>query len=140
MLKNLDSVQMMRDDMATKADVNELNFGMYLRRIREAKKISVRQLAKAVKITPTYLSDIEKGNNKPPNCVLLKAIIKELQIENNDKLISTLFDLAAKERNDIPADIKEYIMNNQELLKIIRTVKNSPNEHQLWSKVSEFIV
>ena len=41
-------------------------FGSYLRSVRQARKISIRQLAKEVKKTPTYISDIEKGNNKPP--------------------------------------------------------------------------
>lgn len=35
-------------------------FGQYLRSVRQAKKISIRQLAKAVSKTPTYISDIER--------------------------------------------------------------------------------
>ena len=35
-------------------------FGKYLRSVRQAKGISIRQLAKEVDKTPTYLSDIEK--------------------------------------------------------------------------------
>ena len=52
----------------------EYDFGSYLRAVRQARKISVRQLAKAVGKTPTYLSDIEQRNNKPPEKALLDMI------------------------------------------------------------------
>lgn len=126
--------------------VNDLNlktenteFGQYLRSVRQAKKISIRQLAKAVSKTPTYISDIEKGNNKPPERELLDRIIAELHLEEFPDIRNRLYDLAAKERKDVPADIKEYLMENESILKIIRTAKESPNEKQIWAKVSQII-
>ena len=103
------------------------------------KKISIRQLAKAVSKTPTYISDIEKGNNKPPERELLDRIIAALQLEEFPDIRNRLYDLAAKERKDVPADIKEYLMENESILKIIRTAKESPNEKQIWAKVSQII-
>lgn len=44
-----------------------------------------------------------------------------------------------KEDIDVPADIKEYLMENESILKIIRTAKESPNEKQIWAKVSQII-
>ena len=117
------------DDLNLKTENAE--FGQYLRSVRQAKKISIRQLAKAVSKTPTYISDIEKGNNKPPERELLDRIIADIR--------NRLYDLAAKERKDVPADIKEYLMENESILKIIRTAKESPNEKQIWAKVSQII-
>lgn len=114
-------------------------FGQYLRSVRQTKKISIRQLAKAVSKTPTYISDIEKGNNKPPERELLDRIIAELHLEEFPDIRNKLYDLAAKERKDVPADIKEYLMENESILKIIRTAKESPNEKQIWAKVSQII-
>lgn len=114
-------------------------FGQYLRSVRQAKKISIRQLAKAVSKTPTYISDIEKGNNKPPERELLDRIIATLHLEEFPDIRNRLYDLAARERKDVPADIKEYIMENESILKIIRTAKESPNEKQIWAKVSQII-
>ena len=123
-----------------KKSANSLfDFGGYLRSVRQAKKISIRQLAKAIGITPTYLSDIEKGNNKPPDKTLLQAIIKELHLEESKTTVSNLYDLAAKERNDIPADIKDYIMNNHDLLMIIRAVKDNPEKQNIWNELSNDI-
>ena len=67
------------DDLNLKTE--SVEFGQYLRSVRQSKKISIRQLAKAVSKTPTYISDIEKGNNKPPERELLDRIIAALQLE-----------------------------------------------------------
>lgn len=120
-------------------ETENAEFGQYLRSVRQAKKISIRQLAKAVSKTPTYISDIEKGNNKPPERELLDKIIAELHLEEFPDIRNRLYDLAAKERKDVPADIKEYLMENESILKIIRTAKESPNEKQIWAKVSQII-
>ena len=125
------------DDLKLKTENAE--FGQYLHSVRQAKKISIRQLAKAVSKTPTYISDIEKGNNKPPERELLDRIIAELHLEEFPDIRNRLYDLAAKERKDVPADIKEYLMENESILKIIRTAKESPNEKQIWAKVSQII-
>lgn len=125
------------DDLKLKTENAE--FGQYLRSVRQAKRISIRQLAKAVSKTPTYISDIEKGNNKPPERELLDRIIAALQLEEFTDIKNRLYDLAAKERKDVPADIKEYLMENESILKIIRTAKESPNEKQIWAKVSQII-
>lgn len=125
------------DDLKLKTENAE--FGQYLRSVRQAKRISIRQLAKAVSKTPTYISDIEKGNNKPPERELLDRIIAALQLEEFPDIRNSLYDLAAKERKDVPADIKEYLMENESILKIIRTAKESPNEKQIWAKVSQII-
>lgn len=125
------------DDLTLVRDTQK--FGSYLRSVRQARKISIRQLAKEVNKTPTYISDIEKGNNKPPESELLDNIIEVLQLVDLPNVKNKLYDLAAKERKDVPADIKEYLMENESILKIIRTAKESPNEEQIWAKVSQII-
>lgn len=117
----------------------EYDFGPYLRAVRQARKISVRQLAKAVGKTPTYLSDIEQQNNKPPEKELLDRIIRELELDDYPKVKTKLYDLAAMERNDVPADIKEYIMNNRYLIQLIRNAKDRPNGELLWEQISQKI-
>lgn len=120
-------------------EYEDFEFGKYLRSVRQAKGISIRQLAKEVDKTPTYLSDIENGHNKPPEKELLETIIQKLNLDDFPKVKATLFDLAARERNDIPADVKDYIMSNQTLLKIIRTAKDRPNSEQIWSQIAKTI-
>ncbi len=98
-------------------------FGSYLRKVRSFKNTSLRQLAKELNITPAYLSDIENGNNKPPDKALLMRIVELLDVGSSPKIKWNLFDLAAKARNDIPIDVKEYILNNIKILEAIRYAK-----------------
>lgn len=116
---------------------DDFEFGKYLRAVRQAKGISIRQLAKDVNKTPTYLSDIENGHNKPPEKELLNTIIKILNLEEHPKLKNNLFDLAAIERNDIPADIKDYLIQNKALLDMIRITKNKPNGKEIWQQIAK---
>ena len=103
---------------------NELVFGEYLRALRQAKKVPIRELAKQVNKTPTYISDIEKGNNRPPDESLLNSIIVALNLEDDALQIkNTLFDLAAKERGGVSADIAEFIMQDDDVRNVIRLVK-----------------
>lgn len=103
---------------------NELVFGEYLRSLRQEKKVSIRELAKQVNKTPTYISDIEKGNNRPPDESLLNSIIVALNLEDDALQIkNTLFDLAAKERGGVSADIAEFIMQDDDVRNVIRLVK-----------------
>ncbi|MBQ8782642.1 MAG: helix-turn-helix transcriptional regulator [Clostridia bacterium] len=103
--------------------IDNENFGSYLRKVRSLKNISLRQLAKELNITPAYLSDIENSNNKPPDKVLLMRIIELLEVSSYPQVKWNLYDLAAKARNDIPMDVKEYILNNIEILEVIRDIK-----------------
>lgn len=109
-------------------EYENFNFGNYLRTVRQAKGISIRQLAKEVHKTPTYLSDIENGHNKPPEKELLVIIIQKLNLDDFPNVKTALFDLAAKDRNDIPADIKEHMLNNKPLFDLIRKMKACSNE------------
>lgn len=120
-------------------EYESFEFGKYLRSVRQAKGISIRQLAKEVDKTPTYLSDIENGHNKPPEKELLETIIQKLNLDASPKVKTALFDLAAKDRNDIPADIKEHILNNKPLLALIRKMKDCSDESVVLSFIQNFL-
>lgn len=120
-------------------EYENFNFGNYLRAVRQARGISIRQLAKEVHITPTYLSDIENGNNKPPEKELLEIIIQKLNLNDFPNVKTALFDLAAKDRNDIPADIKEHMLNNKPLFNLIRKMKACSDEDAVIMRVQNLL-
>ena len=43
-------------------------FGEFVRRAREAKEIGLREMAKMIGVSPTYLSKIERDEFPPPRC------------------------------------------------------------------------
>ena len=47
-------------------------FGEQIRELREKKDLSVRELAKRIKVTPPFLSDVELGRRHPSEDVLGK--------------------------------------------------------------------
>ena len=102
------------------------NFGESLRKIREDQELAIRKVAKEVDMTPTYISDIERGNNKPPKKELIEKIASALKIQETE-VKDYLYDLAAIERGGVSGDIAEYIMENSNLRMAIRMVqrKNS---------------
>lgn len=74
----------------------------------------------------SYLSDLEKDVNSKKYGLVFEEHRED--IDDFPDIKNTLFDLAAKDRNDIPADIKEYMLNNKSLLDIIRKLKECPNK------------
>ena len=117
---------------------SEITFGKYMRKIRTEQGISLRTLAKEVGKTPTYISDIENGNNKPPDKELLVLIIESLHLSADPEIRDTFYDLAALERNDIPLDIKEYLLKNPQIIFIIRSIKGTPLEKDIWKDIQDY--
>jgi transcriptional regulator with XRE-family HTH domain len=61
--------------------------GKRLRTIREEKGIGLRQLAARVGISPSYLSNIERGKFAPPAEDKLRALARELEQDPNQLLV-----------------------------------------------------
>ncbi len=114
----------------------EMTFGEYMRAVRRAQKITLRELARAVNKTPTYISDIENGNNRPPDKELLDAILAALKVNEFPSLKGKLYDLAALGRDDIPADVKSYVIENTELISILRSLQSSPNGNEMLAEIA----
>ena len=113
-----------------------MTFGEYMRAVRKAQKTTLRELAKAVNKTPTYISDIENGNNRPPDKELLDAILAALKVNEFPSLKGKLYDLAALGRGDIPADVKSYVIENPELISILRSLQSSPNVNEILAEIA----
>lgn len=113
-----------------------MTFGECMRSLRKAKQISLRSLAKEVGKTPTYISDIENGNNRPPDKPLLDSIIAALRINDNPRLCGKLFDLAALGRGDIPADIKAFVIENPSIFSILRILQSSPKRIEIMAEMA----
>ena len=68
--------------------MGERFFGQLLRNTRENRGITLRQLAKLLGVSPTYISDVELGYRKPPNTDRLERIATILDCDV-EKLIMT---------------------------------------------------
>lgn len=106
-----------------------MNFGEYIKAKRMEKSISLRQLASKIGISPSYMSDIEKGRRYAPDKEKLAQLQKILFI--NEDEIQKFYDLAGLSRNEVPQDLPEYIINNEEIKVLLRRTKENADNYIL---------
>src|SRR3981081_1277588 len=61
-------------------------FGEFVRRAREAKDIGLREMAKMIGVSPTYLSKVERDEFSPPAEDKVKAIAKIIDCDADELL------------------------------------------------------
>ncbi len=90
-------------------------FGAFVRREREAKEIGLREMAKLIDVSPTYLSKIERDEFPPPAEDRVKAIAKIIGCDADDLLAR-----AGRVATDLSDIIKRHPV---ELAALLRTTK-----------------
>lgn len=112
---------------------NKYNFGQLLRRVRQIQGLTIRKIASEVNKTPTYISDIERGNNKPPEKELIEKIVDALKIQD-EEIKCHLYDSAARERGGVSGDMVEYIMGHRKLRRVIRKAQSLKSGEEFWAE------
>jgi transcriptional regulator with XRE-family HTH domain len=90
-------------------------FGAFIRREREAKEIGLREMARMIGVSPTYLSKVERDEFPPPAEDKVKAIANVIG-HNADDLLAR----AGRVSSDISDIIKRHPV---ELAALLRTTK-----------------
>jgi transcriptional regulator with XRE-family HTH domain len=93
----------------------EEKFGEFVRREREAKDIGLREMAKMIGVSPTYLSKIERDEFPPPAEDKVKAIAKIIGCDADDLLAR-----AGRVASDLSDIIKQH---PREIAALLRTTK-----------------
>jgi transcriptional regulator with XRE-family HTH domain len=97
-------------------------FNDFLREKRLQKDLGLRELAKLIGLQPSNYCSIESGSLPAPSEDKLQLIAKILELTTDERRM--LFDLAAKTKDDIPADIKELIKKDAVIPALLRTVED----------------
>ncbi len=101
--------------------------------------IMLKDIAKAMGMTATYLSDIIKGRRNPPEMKLLEKIASVLNLTPAEK--AEMFDLAGRERKEAAPDLPVYIMDED--IPHVRLALRKANDKKLgdafWKGVVEQI-
>ncbi len=90
-------------------------FGAFIRREREAREIGLREMAKMVGVSPTYLSKVERDEFAPPAEDKVKAIAKIIECD-----VDELLARAGRVASDLSEIIKRQPV---ELAALLRTTK-----------------
>lgn len=118
-------------------DKNHLPFGEYVKQRRESLKMTMRDFAEKVQISPAYLCDIEKGNRKPP-VKYLEKIAEVLQITDAEEL-NAFYDSAGVSKNGQHSDINTYIDGLPSARMALRTAKDKHFTDEDWLMLVEII-
>ena len=92
-------------------------FGAFIRREREGKEIGLREMAKKIFVSPTYLSKVERDELPPPAEDKVKAIAKIIGCDG-EKLMA----LAGRVPSELSDIIKQH-PHRHELTALLRTTK-----------------
>jgi len=115
-----------------------LTFGEFIILKRKEKDISARQLAISIQISPVYMCDIEKDRKFALSDELLEKIRRTLLLSEDDSEL--MYDLAAKARKTVSADLPEYIMENEIVRTALRTAKKNNIPDEKWEKFIKEII
>ena len=95
-------------------------FGAFIRREREAREIGLRQMAKMIKVSPTYLSKVEREQTPSPVEDRVRAIATILECDP-DALVA----MAGR----VPADLAAIIRRRPvEMSALLRTANGLSTE------------
>ncbi|MDR6304609.1 transcriptional regulator with XRE-family HTH domain [Nitrobacter vulgaris] len=95
-------------------------FGPFIRREREAKEIGLREMAKMIGVSPTYLSKVERDEFAPPAEDRVKAIAKVIDCD-----VDELLARAGRVSSDLSDIIKRHPV---ELAALLRTTNGLTTE------------
>jgi transcriptional regulator with XRE-family HTH domain len=91
------------------------SFGAFIRQRREAREIGLREMAKMIGVSPTYLSKIERDEFKPPVEDKVRAIAKIIDCDPDELLARA---------GRVSADVSEIIKRQPAALAaLLRTTK-----------------
>jgi Predicted transcriptional regulators len=118
--------------------MDALEFGLYLRSLRKAKKMTIRQLELYSGVSNAYLSHIENGKRGIPNPDILKKLSPHLGVGYKELMeIAGYLDV---DDNDSSININDVIYEkiNRNLLSTVREVENVANKYDASTSDPEF--
>jgi transcriptional regulator with XRE-family HTH domain len=111
-------------------------FQDFLREKRLQRNLGLREFAKLIGLQPSNYCSIESGSLPAPSEDKLQLIARILELTTDERRM--LFDLAAKTKDDIPADIKELIKKDAVIPALLRTVEDEDiNPEQIKAIVED---
>ena len=104
-------------------------FGDFLIAKRMEREMSARQLAIKLDFSAVYICNIEKNRRPVPDEILEKL---PLLLHLNEAETEEMYDLAARSRHTVSADLPEYIMEKDIVRAALRTAKKHNVTDKQW--------
>lgn len=87
-----------------------MRFGAYIKskRLKDERELTLKDVSNELGLSLSLLSDIEQGRRKPFDSEKIEKFCEFMKLSEEEKAL--LYDLAAKERGEIPSDIDDTFM------------------------------
>ena len=113
-------------------------FGAFIKskRLSHQPRLTLKKTAEMLELNITYLSDVENARKKPFSAEKIELFCEKLGLSDEDR--TTLYDLAARDNDTVPEDIRETIMYSpvsDYARKALRLVKQGNNDVELWKEL-----
>lgn len=95
-------------------------FGKFLKIEISKNKLSQNKFAEQIGVSSYYIGQLIKGEKRPPSRELQIKIANTLNFDKEKKV--KFFNLIAKEKNDIPSDIYNGVIGNENRWNEVRKV------------------
>jgi len=119
-------------------------FGKYIDSKRRGRgaggdDVKLKDIAEAMGMTASYLSDIIKGRRNPPEMHIIEKIAVVLKLSPDEK--EELLDLAGRERDSAAPDLPEYLMATEipHVRKALRRASEKNLGDEFWKRVVDDI-
>ena len=101
--------------------------------------IMLKDIAEAMGMTASYLSDIIKGRRNPPEMNIIEKIATILRLSPDEK--EEMLDLAGRERDSAAPDLPNYLMDTDipHVRKALRRASEKNLGDDFWKRVVEDI-
>lgn len=90
-----------------------IRFGDFIKRKRQAHpdELTLKDVSKMLGISLSFLSDVENNRRKPFDKDKMELFAVKLGLNADEK--AEMYDLAARDRGEIPADLEEIMMYSE---------------------------
>lgn len=116
-----------------------MKFGDFLREKRTERKLSIVQVARAVGISTSYMSSLEKGIRNPPPSELLNKIAYAYDLRGEER--TRMLDLAAMCKNPptLADDLVKYLTEYPEARNLLRLTAERKLKDDDWILIQNYI-
>jgi transcriptional regulator with XRE-family HTH domain len=117
-----------------------MTFGEFLRAQRLKAGLGLRAFAEAAGLQPSNLSNIEHGRIPPPqDREILNRIADLLNLVEESADRATLFDLAVRGRDRLPADVAAFAARTPGIPVLLRTIENRGLSQTELARLTKYV-
>ncbi|MGE4584920.1 MAG: helix-turn-helix domain-containing protein [Sphaerochaeta sp.] len=114
------------------------NFGEFLKRKREEKQISLRELARRLEVSAPFLSDVENNRRAPLTEERLATLADVLNLSEAEK--AEMYDIVGHQKGLLAPDLNPYVNDRPYVNAALRTARNLEANEDDWKMFIEELI